>query len=110
MNPKDNILSDSLHIESLDGTNTTLHSQPPIYDNITNKTPSHDCKQEERINRLEKRQDESIQSIDSKLEKIWTAVNHGDTENTKNLITVVGIFVAALVSITIGFVAIIKLL
>lgn len=73
------------------------------------KTP-HDCIQEQRLKKLEERQDQTISNIDNKLGKIWEAVNKGDTENTKNLITVVGIFVGALVTITIGFVALIKLL
>lgn len=70
----------------------------------------HPCKQEARIKNLEERQAQDMKNISKKLNLIWTAINTGDKDNMKNLITVVGIFVGALVTVTLGFVAIIKLL
>lgn len=78
------------------------------YDNITGK-PFHICKQESRITRLEKRQDDTIKSINTKLEKIWKAINTGDQENTKQLIQITGYFIGAMVTIMVTFLAFIKL-
>ena len=42
---------------------------------------SHDCKQEERLTRLETQQDQLRIDINEKLDKIWDAIKAGDSEN-----------------------------
>lgn len=87
----------------------TIYTQsiPPL--NST-RIPSHPCKQEERLNRIEtdqeklnKRQDETIENIEKKLNLIWSAIKEGDNTNTKYIFMMVGVFIGALVSILVIF-------
>ena len=78
---------------------------PPV-----NSTPTHPCKQEERLNRIEKdqeklnkRQDDTIENIDKKLNLIWTAIKEGDNTNTKYIFMMVGVFIGAFISIIVIF-------
>jgi hypothetical protein len=80
---------------------------PPIN---TTQTPTHPCKQEERLNRIEKdqeklnkRQDDTIENIDKKLNLIWTAIKEGDSTNTKYIFMMVGVFIGAFISIIVIF-------
>lgn len=77
------------------------------YENITGE-PWHKCKQEKRITRLEEKQDETIKSIDDKLSKIWTAINQGDKDNLKTIITVSICFIGAVVTVFVAFIAFLK--
>lgn len=58
----------------------------------------HDCRQEERLARLETQQDELKKEINKKLDKIWAAMKSGDSENTKYIFMVVGMFLGAFIS------------
>lgn len=84
-----------------------IQSIPPI--NSTH-TPIHPCKQEERLKRIEtdqeklnKRQDETIENIEKKLNLIWTAIKEGDNTNTKYIFMMVGVFIGAFISVIVIF-------
>lgn len=76
-----------------------------IYDNITGKPETHPCKQEKRLDRLEKRQDDTIKNIDEKLGLIWNAIAAGDNRNTLYIITMAGTMIASLAAVFIAFMA-----
>jgi len=78
-----------------------------LFDNMTGK-PLHECKQEERIKKLEEQQAQDMKNISKKLDKIWTAITDGDKNNVKMIIQVVGYFLAAMVALFLGFLAFIK--
>ena len=70
----------------------------------------HDCIQEKRLNRIEsdlekeaQKQDQLRQTINGKLDKIYTAIQDGDGENRKYIFTVIGIFIGAIISL-VGFI------
>lgn len=88
---------------------STIYTQsiPPL--NST-QIPSHPCKQEDRLNRIEtdqeklnKRQDETIENIEKKLNLIWSAIKEGDNTNTKYIFMMVGVFIGAFISIIVIF-------
>lgn len=70
----------------------------------------HNCKQENRLNRIEsdlekeaQKQEDLRQTINGKLDKIYTAIQDGDGENRKYIFTVIGIFIGAIISL-VGFI------
>lgn len=70
----------------------------------------HNCVQEKRLTRIESdlekeaRKHENLrETINGKLDKIYTAINEGDDKNTKYIFMVLGMFLGALISV-IGFI------
>lgn len=85
-----------------------------LIDNISGE-PVHECKQEDRLQRIEadqkrlnKRQEETIKNIEKKLTQIWKAINKGDRDNLKTIITVTISFIGAVVTVFVAFIAFLK--
>lgn len=71
------------------------NTQTPLY---------HKCKQENRLDRLEKRND----NIDTKLDQIWSAIQAGDNRNTMYVIMAIIAFIGALSGVFVAFMVFFK--
>lgn len=70
----------------------------------------HDCIQKKRLDRIEsdlekeaKKHEDLRQTINGKLDKIYTTIQDGDKENRKYIFTVIGMFLGAIITL-IGFI------
>lgn len=68
------------------------------------------CQDGKRLDKIEAdlkyeahKQDQLRQTINGKLDKIYTAIQDGDGENRKYIFTVIGIFIGAIISL-VGFI------